>query len=145
MVPTCFNLAIWAPRNPVAGKIATTIQPNKMETNKKYNPDLKVIIDDLLLDIPGVSEGHMFGHPAYYIRGKLLACHYHNGIALKVPEEVGEDLLHSNENEVEPFSPMGKNMGKNWILLKRSDLQNYHNDLNLFETAAEYVSSIAGQ
>lgn len=114
-----------------------------MESKKRFNPNTKSVIDNILLNISGVTEGNMFGYPAYYINGKLLACHYHEGIAVKVPQELGSSLLGSTDNEVEAFRPMGKKMGENWILLNRMDSRNYHNNKKLFEAAAAYVKSLA--
>jgi hypothetical protein len=43
----------------------------------------------------GVERGHMFGHPALYVRSKLAACAYGEGIGLKLPAERVAELLQS--------------------------------------------------
>jgi TfoX/Sxy family transcriptional regulator of competence genes len=35
----------------------------------------------------------MFGYPSYYVGGKLFACIYENGLGLKVPESMAEELV----------------------------------------------------
>ncbi len=45
------------------------INLSKVEYNEKH----KEILDSFLLDIPIVNPGKMYGHPAYYVGGKLFA------------------------------------------------------------------------
>jgi len=37
----------------------------------QYNLKHKEVLDSFLLDVPIVKPGKMFGHPAYYVGGKL--------------------------------------------------------------------------
>lgn len=89
-----------------------------MEMNNKqnYRTDLRAEVDKILLSDPTVQAGLMFGYPAYYVNGKLALCHYEDGIALKLPEE---KALHLREVSklCEPFRPMGKRMGANWVII----------------------------
>jgi len=39
----------------------------------KYREDVKATLDGLLLGLPMVRAGKMFGYPAYYVKGKLFA------------------------------------------------------------------------
>lgn len=48
----------------------------------------KTILDSLVLNMPGVEEGKMFGYAAYYVGGKLFACLYGAGVGVKVPEAI---------------------------------------------------------
>ena len=45
------------------------INLSKVEYNEKH----KEILDSFLLDISIVNPGKMYGHPAYYVGGKLFA------------------------------------------------------------------------
>lgn len=86
------------------------------QTKLRYWPDLKNEVDKILLQNPLVKAGKMFGYPAYYVNGKLAICHYDNGLALKLPAEAVLKLK-SYTILSEPFCPMGKKMGDNWIIL----------------------------
>lgn len=55
-------------------------------TKANFNADIKGVMDSMLLDMPQVKPGKMFGYPAYYVKGKMFACVYENGVGLKVPE-----------------------------------------------------------
>ena len=64
------------------------------------------MLDVLLLGMPGVVEGKMFGYAAYYTKGKLFACVYGDGAGVKVPEDVASALL--KEDYIIPFQPFGR-------------------------------------
>lgn len=83
---------------------------------RNYWPELKIEVDKILLQAPSVKEGKMFGYPAYYVNGKLAICHYDIGLALKLPIEVVQNL-HNSPIVSEPFCPMGKKMGNNWVII----------------------------
>lgn len=85
--------------------------------NRKYWPELKKEVDDILLEHPFVKEGKMFGYPAYYINKKLALCHYEEGLAIKLPESSIRKLNQNSLVLSEPFCPMGKNMGNNWVIV----------------------------
>ncbi len=107
----------------------------------QYNEKHKEILDSFLLDIPIVKPGKMYGHPAYYVNGKLFASLYMDGVCVKIPKQRITELL---ENEgIKPFKPMGRKM-KEWILIIRDNSEDYINDRYIFEESIQYVSSIAG-
>lgn len=91
------------------------MQKNK-QNKLNYWPELKTEVDEILLKSSSVKEGKMFGYPAYYVNGKLAICHYNLGLALKLPIEAVQNLKkHSVSSE--PFSPKGKKMGDNWVII----------------------------
>ena len=47
-----------------------------MMAKVKYNQDVKSVVDNILLQFPGVVEGKMFGYPAYYLNNKMVGCVY---------------------------------------------------------------------
>ncbi len=100
----------------------------------------KAILDSLLLNMPSVVEGKMFGYPAYYVNGKLFACIYGEGVGVKVPEEVANKLL--SEQHVVPFQPLGKPKMKEWIQINRVRSEDYRKDINIFRTSVEFVSQL---
>lgn len=108
-----------------------------------FNPEIKAVLDQFLLGIPGVTAGTMFGYPAYYIRGKLFACVYESGVGIKVPEKTAKNLAGMPGFSF--FQPLGRAKMKAWIFLERSDPEDYAKELPLFTTSIEYVSSLADE
>jgi hypothetical protein len=100
----------------------------------------KTTLDSLLLNIPDVVGGKMFGYPAYYVNRKLFACIYGEGVGVKVPEEVANKLL--SEKHVIPFQPLGKPKMKEWIQINRVRSEDYKMDINIFHASVEFVSQL---
>ena len=100
----------------------------------------KAILDSLLLNMPSVVEGKMFGYAAYYVNGKLFACIYGEGVGVKVPEAVARKLL--SERHVVPFRPLGKPKMREWIQLNHARSADYRKDINIFRTSVEFVSQL---
>ena len=108
----------------------------------EFNPKHKEALDSFLLDHPLVKPGKMYGHPAYYVEGKLFASLYMAGVCVKVPEITVKELL--KRTEVFPFEPMGRKM-REWILIVRKNSQDYIKDKDIFNESIEYVSTLARQ
>jgi hypothetical protein len=107
----------------------------------KYNPAVKEALDGLLLDIPGVKPGKMFGYPAYYVSGKMFACVYEDGVGLKLPGAVAASLL--GEPGISPFIPLGRREMKEWVFILREKPEQYSGDLETLETSYTYVATLA--
>ena len=107
----------------------------------QFNIKHKEVLDTFLLKIPFVKEGKMYGHPAYYVGGKLFASLYMEGVCVKIPESLKNELL--KRKEIVPFEPMGRKM-REWILIVRENSEDYRKDQDIFEKSVEYVSSLAG-
>ena len=105
-----------------------------------YNPKHKEVIDPILLSMPGVVSGKMFGYPAYYVNGKLFACLYENGIGIKIPEPMANDLV--GKDGITHFVPLGRKKMREWIQIDRDRSEEYMKDEPIFQTSVEYVSSI---
>jgi hypothetical protein len=105
----------------------------------QYNPKYKEILDTILLDNYYVKPGKMFGYPAYYVGGKLLASLYMDGVCVKLPETRVKELL-KKENYTS-FQPRGRKM-KEWILITHRNSKEYLNDKAIFEESIEYVASL---
>jgi len=108
----------------------------KIQVDKKQ----KEILDSLLLDNPEVSLGKMFGYPAYYVGGKMFASFFEEGVCVKVPENVANELMQ--REGIEPFYPRGRRM-REWVLLKRDEPEDFLNDKEIFQAAIEFVSSLS--
>lgn len=100
----------------------------------------KAVLDSLLLNMPNVAEGKMFGYPAYFVNGKLFACIYGEGVGVKVPEEVANKLLF--EKHVVPFQPLGKPKMREWIQINRTKPEDYRKDIAIFHASVEFVSQL---
>ncbi len=105
-----------------------------------FNPEHKRVLDSMLLSLPGVTGGKMFGYPAYYIHRKLFACIYGDGVGIKLPEQVATNLL-SNE-QVVPFQPMGRPRMREWVQINHAASEDYRLDKATFLHAIDFVGSL---
>lgn len=105
----------------------------------QFNIKHKEVLDSFLLDNPIVKPGKMYGHPAYYVGGKLFASFYMKGVCVKVPESLKNELL--KRTEIVSFEPMGRKM-REWILINRNKSEDYLKDRDIFESSIEYVASL---
>lgn len=106
----------------------------------QFNIKHKEVLDSFLLNIPIVKPGKMYGHPAYYVGGKLFASLYMDGVCVKIPEPKVAELL--KREEIVPFEPMGRKM-REWVLIVRKKSEDYLKDQDIFESSIEFVSSLA--
>jgi hypothetical protein len=106
----------------------------------QFNLKHKEVLDTFLLDMPFVKPGKMYGHPAYYVGGKLFASLFMEGVCVKVPEKLKNELI--NGKEIVQFEPMGRKM-REWILINRKNSEEYLKDKEIFEKSLEYVASLA--
>jgi hypothetical protein len=107
----------------------------------QYNLKHKEVLDTFLLNTPMVKPGKMYGHPAYYVGGKLFASLFMKGVCVKIPVELKNELL--DREGIEPFEPMGRKM-REWILINREKSEDYLKDKQIFDASIEFVSKIAG-
>jgi len=106
----------------------------------KFDIKHKKVLDTFLLDNPMVKPGKMYGHPAYYVGGKLFASLFMEGVCVKIPESLKNELL--KKEGIEPFEPMGRKM-REWILINRKKSEDYLKDKDIFESSIEFVASLA--
>lgn len=107
----------------------------------KYNPTTKEALDGLLLEIPGVKPGKMFGFPAYYVNGKMFACVYEDGVGVKVPAALAAELL--GQPGIAPFVPLGRREMKEWVFILRENAGDFAGDLGTLEASFTYVATLA--
>jgi hypothetical protein len=104
-----------------------------------FNPQHKEVLDAVLLQVPGVVAGTMFGYPAYYINKKLFACLYGEGVGIKVPPEVADSLV--GRQGIVRFQPKGRKPMKEWIQINHERSEDYRMDEEILKISVEYVSS----
>ena len=103
-----------------------------------YNPKHKEVLDSVFLQMPGVVAGTMFGYPAYYVNKKLFACHYEEGIGIKVPEKVADSLV--GKKGIIRFLPKGRKPMKEWIQINHERSEDYRMDEEILRISIDYVS-----
>lgn len=105
-----------------------------------FNNEIKIFIDSILLKIPGVVAGKMFGFPAYFINKKLFACIYENGIGVKIPANMASELI--GKDGIIHFQPLGKSKMKEWIQISRDNPDEYIRDMEIFLESVKFVSHL---
>jgi hypothetical protein len=103
-----------------------------------FNHQHKEVLDAILLQIPGVVAGTMFGYPAYYINKKLFACVYEDGVGIKVPAKVVDSLV--GQKGIVRFLPKGRKPMKEWIQINHERSDDYRMDEEILKISVEYVA-----
>jgi hypothetical protein len=103
-----------------------------------FNPKHKEVLDSVLLQMPGVVAGTMFGYPAYYINKKLFACLYEEGVGIKVPVKVAESLV--GKKGIIRFQPKVRKPMKEWIQINHERSEDYRMDEEILKISVEYVA-----
>ena len=103
-----------------------------------FNPDHKVVLDDLLLDHPLVRAGKMFGFPAYYAGKKLCICLYEQGVGVKLPRQSVTRLLEGDRNVI-PFQPYGKAVMREWVQINLEYPEDYRQYQPVFDESIRHV------
>jgi len=98
----------------------------------------KVVLDAILLQMPGVVAGTMFGYPAYYVNTKLFACLYEEGVGIKVPAKVAESLV--GKQGIIRFQPKGRKPMKEWIQINHERSEDYRMDEEILKISVGYVA-----
>jgi hypothetical protein len=112
-------------------------------SQEKFKPENKEVLDAILLEMPGVKPGQMFGYPAYFVNGKLFACLYEEGVAIKIPENKAQELV--GREGIIYFQPQGRRKMREWIQINREDPEEYRDDGEIFLNSIRYVASLAGE
>lgn len=111
---------------------------------EKFNEDHKAVLDDMLLEHPGVRAGKMFGYPAYYAGEKLSICLYEDGVGVKVPEKTAIRLLEEDPN-ITHFQPLGRRKMREWIQINLDNSDVYRDYFEVFKMSVEFVLSLQGK
>jgi hypothetical protein len=106
-----------------------------------FNANHKTVLDELLLQVPGVRPGKMFGYPAYYAGKKLSICIVADGVGVKLPSEAAEKLL-DEEPRITPFQPLGRPKMKEWIQINPAASEDLLGYMDIFTESIAYVLAI---
>jgi hypothetical protein len=110
-------------------------------SNAAFNAAHKRVLDAMLLAIPDVSPGKIFGYPGYYVGRKLFASVIGDAVAVKLPEARVRALIAAEPDEIEPFRPMGGRTMMGWVQIRRSDAERYRGDVGILRESAAFVAS----
>jgi len=110
-------------------------------TKAKYKPELKAVLDGLLLALHGVSAGIVFGLPCYKVSAGVFATLYDEGVGIKLPAAHVSKLLE--KPGFVPFQPFGRNRGKEFVQINHDNPEDYRHELTLFEESMQYVLTTA--
>jgi TfoX/Sxy family transcriptional regulator of competence genes len=111
----------------------TVVRPER-----KYRDDVLAAVSVLLADRTDLGRLTMFGHPAFTVGGKMFACLYADGLALKLPEALAQTVLE--RPGASPFQPYGKTM-RTWVLIVHADPGAYAGELRVIEEAIAFAAS----
>jgi hypothetical protein len=100
----------------------------------------KVVLDTLLLPIPGVEGGEMSGFPAYFVNKKMFACIHGRGVGIRLPATVATNLQFSRAN-VGPFQPNGRTSSREWVQLDHENAADFQDEVELFRASIEFVKA----
>src|SRR5207247_10796992 len=75
----------------------------RMGPSPGYREELRVVLADMLDGRPDTRPGLMFGFPAFYAAGKLVACVYGTGLGLRLPPEEAAELRGRTSRTFEPY------------------------------------------
>ncbi len=106
-----------------------------------YHAEHKAVLDRLLLEIPGVTTGMVFGLPCYKVNETVFATLSGEGVGIRLPEARTKELLQ--RPGVVPFQPYGRSRGKEFIQINHQDSQGYLQERELFLESMMYVSSLS--
>jgi hypothetical protein len=104
-------------------------------------PDQKCqeTLRDLLLGLPGVREGKMFGVPAFYVGRRLFACVYGDVAGVKVPEDLAQRLL--DDSRFAPFQPRGRHKMREWVQFPCAPHEHIEDYQDVLLASYEFVGS----
>ncbi len=110
---------------------------------EKYNPEHKVVLDEILINHPQVRAGKMFGYPAYYAGKKLCVSLYEQGVGVKLPEVSVEKLLREDPGII-PFQPLGRPKMREWVQINVKRSEDYRKYQHIFEESIKFVLALQG-
>ena len=104
-----------------------------------YRDDHKVMIDSLVLGMPGVKGSKAFGYPAYKVNGKIFAFVGGGGMILKLGERRVQEVVASRP-ACKVFEVTDGVYWQAWLNIDHADSEDFVGDLDLIEEAVGFVA-----
>jgi hypothetical protein len=114
-----------------------------MKLDPNFRPEVKAVLDEMVMRIPGVQVGKSFGFPAYKINGKVFVFVGGNGVGVKLPEARVRELLVAS-GTMRPFEPAEGIVWREWVLIDLSDAEQYRNHAALLDESVNFVAGSGG-
>ena len=114
------------------------MNPKPPKSNRKAQ------LDSILVALPGVTSAKISGLDAYFVNGRMFACIVGDGVGVRLPAAVADELRFSR-GDVVPFQPGAITSTREWIQINRTDAAEYEKDVDLFRASIEYVRAAGGR
>jgi len=105
----------------------------------EFDERQKLVLDEMLLKLPGAKAGKMFGFPGYWTGGKLFACLFGSGVGFKLTPQRAAEVL--KKPGFIPFTPRGRKMAA-WVMVKPRRAAELRRLKPLFHESLDYVSGL---
>jgi hypothetical protein len=110
-----------------------------MKLNPNFRPEVKEMLDNLLLHISGVQGGKSFGFPAYRVGGKVFAFVGGQGVGIKLTEVRVRELL-AQGGTMHPFEPAEGIVWKEWVTIILPDVASFQEHAPLLDESIQFVA-----
>ena len=104
-----------------------------MGSDPGYREDLRAVLAEMFDGRPDTRPGLMFGFPAFYAAGKLVACVYGPGIGVRVTPEEASRLRGA---PTPAFEPYGRHM-RAWAFLEPTAADDLRGEAAVLEAAID--------
>ena len=88
----------------------------------------------------GVTQGTMFGVPAFLVDGRVFACVWDDGVGLRLPTEAAQTVV--GLQGLESFTPFGRSPMRGWIQRDCIDAPEFTATRKLCDAACAYVRAL---
>ena len=105
----------------------------RMGSDPGHREDLRAVLAEMFAGRTDTRPGLMFGFPAFYAAGKLVACVYGPGIGLRVTPEEASRIRGA---PTATFEPYGKLM-RSWTFLEPATADDLRREAAVLEAAIE--------
>lgn len=103
----------------------------------------KRVLDEMLLQLPGVEAGEMTGLLAYFVGKRMFACICNGGVGVRLLAAQAANLQFSRDDVVS-FEPKGRKSTREWIQINHEDSADYEKDLEIFQASIAFVKAAKG-
>ncbi len=104
-----------------------------------FDPAIERVADAALLGRASIRKGQAFGMPGYYVGSKLAAGVWEDGLTLKLPAAMAQDLLL--QGLAAPFAPMPGRAMREWVLVRPVTPEVLRDRADWIDAAIDYVGS----